>query len=96
MKIKYTINEIETNIAKLTVSFEDACDAYRDALKKRDSNRAIKERIGENSRGTSIHKFQTSFAWILHDLRCGPRCFAEDNINEAEDLIEHIQKIALK
>lgn len=93
-KKKRTTQEIETIINDLTFIFEEACDLYRDALKKRKSNRSEKELLRDNSRGTNIHKFQTKFAWILHDIKCGPRFFIDDNIDEAYDLINHIKTIS--
>lgn len=94
MKKKYQESEVPKLVSYLTERFELACQTYRLTLTTRDSNRAKKEINRGNTRGTNIHKFQCSFAWILHDIQTGPRCFIDDRVNEAEDLIAHINKIS--
>ena len=91
---RYTDEDISAIIAELIDLFEAASDAYKLALTGRESNRSTKELLRGSSRGTVIHRYQCDFAWILHDIRCGPLCHIEDNINEAHELINHLKKIA--
>jgi hypothetical protein len=96
MKKRYKESEVPALVASLTERFETACSTYRLALSTRDSNRSKKELTRGNSRGTNIHKFQCNFAWIIHDIQKGPRCQIDDRVDDAEDLISHINKISVK
>lgn len=94
MKKRYKETDVPALLSRLTERFEQACATYRLALATRDSNRAKKELSRENSRGTNIHKFQCNFAWLIHDIQKGPRCQIEDRVEDAEELISHINKIS--
>lgn len=94
MKRKYKESEVPGVVEGITQKFEDACATYKLALSMRESNRAKKELFRGNTRGTSIHKFQSNFAWIVHYIECGHRCQIEDQLEEAEELIAHINKIS--
>lgn len=90
----YTHEDITSIMSELTELFEDAISAYKLALTSRESNRAKKELLRDNARGTVVHRYQSDFAWILHDIQCGPMCLIENNIEEAHELIIHLKKIA--
>ena len=89
----YTEYDIDRRVTQLKDEFEAACQAYKDALGSRESNRAKKELMRGNTKGTNIYKFQVQFAWILHDIHQSSSGFAEKKIQEAEGLISHIHKI---
>lgn len=92
-KRKYTEDEIDTAIRTLSEDFENSCEVYKIVLSKRDSNRSKKELLRFNKKGTNIHKFQSNFSWLLHDIKTGPKCFVEKVIEEANELILHIKNI---
>lgn len=94
MKKKYKESEVPSLVADLIQKFEDACTAYKLVLSMRESNRAKKELSRGNSRGTNIYKFQSTFAWILHNIQCGYRYQIHDRIREANELIAHINRIS--
>lgn len=94
MKKKYTNEDIDAIIVELTEAFELATQTYKLALSGRDSNRAKKELLRENTRGTVVNRYQCDFAWILHDIKTGPICFIEDNIEKGYELIIHLKKIS--
>lgn len=94
MKTTYKEYEVPTLVSDLKYRFEEACLTYRQALESRSSNRAKKELVRDNTRGTNMHKFQVSFSWIIHDIQTGPRFSIVDRITEAVDLIDHIIKIS--
>ena len=94
MKKKYKESEVPNLVADLIQKFEDVCTTYRLALSMRESNRAKKELSRGNTRGTSIYKFQTNFAWILHDIQYGHRYQIDNRVHELEELITHISKIS--
>ena len=81
-------------ISDLIYEFEKACAVYKDTLKARESNRAKKELARGNIKGTNIHKFQCTFAWILHELDVGHYSKRERYIEEAKSLITHIISIS--
>jgi len=92
----YNSEATSTEIANLTERFENVCYKYKATLSARDSNRSSKELSKGNIRGTTIHKFQCNFAWILHDIECGPRYFMDSAIQNANRLINHIAEISNK
>ena len=94
MKKYYSELDVEQEARRLTDEFGEACSVYKLALSSRDSNRAKKELMRDNIRGTSIYKFQYSFCWAIHNLTNGPRCFAQRHIDDLEELISHIHKIS--
>ena len=81
-------------IRRLTQSFEDACEKYKDTLRERTSNRSSKELSRGNTRGTAIHRFQCNFAWIVHELEMSHYSTAPYHISKALELIDHINNIA--
>ena len=91
---KFSDLDVEQASRRLMEDFEQACQTYRLALSSRESNRSKKELMRGNTKGTSIYKFQCSFAWTLHNLINGPRCFAHKYIEDGEELISHIHKIS--
>lgn len=94
MTKKYTNTEIDAIIDEISENFNSACQLYKLALSARDSNRSNKELLRGNTKGTTIHKYQCQIAWVLHDIKCGPICFIEDNIIEANNIISHLRSIA--
>jgi hypothetical protein len=84
----------EFDIRVIIEEFEAACVTYKLALTSRTSNRSVKELTRQNTRGTTIHKFQCEFAWILHDIQCGPKCQVYDNIEKSKELINHIFEVS--
>jgi hypothetical protein len=93
-KKTYTEIEIDRAIAGLSESFEAACDLHKSTLASRESNRSKKELSKENMRGTNLHKYQSNFAWIIHDMKFGPLCMVEANIAEARSIISHINNVS--
>jgi glucuronate isomerase len=93
-KKSYTAVEIDRAITDLIESFEVACELHKTTLASRESNRARKELTKENMRGTNLHKFQSNFAWVIHDMTHGAICMVEDNISEATSIISHINNIS--
>lgn len=91
---KYSKTEIDDIIVRLTYEFEIACQTYRLALSSRNSNRAKKELSKGNTRGTTTHKYQCEFSWILHDIATGPTAFIDDRIQDARDIISHLSNIS--
>ncbi len=83
-----------TNITELNVNFEEACDIYTQSLVQRTSNRSNKELRKGNTKGTAIHKFQISFAWIMRDIENSPPQLLEYNIIKAHAVINHILEAA--
>lgn len=94
MRNNYTHEDIEKIIYKLTKEFEQSCEHYYDALVDRKSNRALKELAKRNLRGSRLYDFQSDFSWILHDIKCGPICFIEENVEKAQNLINSINDIS--
>lgn len=94
MNKKYKESEIPGLVADLTQKFEVACSTYKLALSMRESNRSKKELARGKNRGTNIHKFQSTFAWILHDIQCGYRYQIDDRVQEVNELIVHINRIS--
>ena len=88
----YRVTDLPDIILTLTEDFETACDVYKGALENRTSNRAVKELIRGNTKGTAIHRFQCQFSWTIHELVYGPQCFIDSNIRRLHDLVEHINK----
>lgn len=88
--------DTESLIIELDNKFKEACENHNNALKERESNRAKKELLRGNSRGTRIYDYEVKFSWILHDIRMGPIAFIEENKEKAERLITEINKITEK
>lgn len=88
----YDTADLPDILGTLNTEFEEACVIYKDALQARTSNRATKELMRGNTKGTSIHRFECQFSWTVHELECGPKCFMDSNIRRAYGLIEHIKK----
>ena len=84
----------EYTVSDLVYEFEKACSAYKDALKLRESNRAKKEITRGNIRGTNLHKFQCSFAWIIHEMTIGHHSKYDRCTDDAKALIAHIITIS--
>ena len=95
IKRSYTAQDIQGIVVSLNESFEAACGTYRDALSNRTSNRSTKELMRGNANGTTLHKIQCNFAWIMHELTCGPKHFVDNNTQKANELINHINNIAI-
>jgi len=92
--VYYSDDERKIISDELTERFETACSLYRIELASRNSNRAQKELARENTRGTSIHKFQCNFAWILHSISCDHESLIDNSIYQANALIDHINSIS--
>lgn len=84
----------EYSISDLIYEFEKACEVYKTALRSRESNRAKKELVRGNIKGTNLHKFQCSFAWIIHEMTVGHYSKRERCAGEAQSLISHIISIS--
>ena len=78
----------------LVFEFNKACITYKDALRSRESNRSNKELTKGNTKGTNIHKFQCSFAWIVHGMTMGHYSGRGRLVDEGKALILHIINIS--
>lgn len=87
------VNRTQT-VNQLTTEFEEACASYKDALGSRPSNRAAKELNRGNNKGTTIHKLQVNFAWILHEIEDDHESQVHKHVSRARELIEHIKDIS--
>ena len=84
----------DVTVSDLVYEFEKACDTYKETLKSRESNRSKKELVRGNTRGTNLHKFQCSFAWIIHEMTVGHFSKRERCVDDAKSLIAHIITIS--
>ena len=87
-------NNDHYTISDLTYEFEEACEKYKETLRSRESNRSKKELSRGNTRGTNVHKFQCSFAWIIHEMTVGHYSQNKKYVEEAKSLIAHIISIS--
>ena len=88
------INHEHYTVSDLAYEFEKACNTYKDALRVRESNRAKKELSRGNVKGTNLHKFQCSFAWIIHEMKIGHYSKRERCVQDVKNLILHIINIS--
>lgn len=86
MKIKHHDYTVED----LIIEFDKACVIYKNSLRARKSNRSNKELSRGNAKGTNIHKYQSSFAWIVHGMTAEHYSTRGRLVTEARTLIEHI------
>jgi hypothetical protein len=87
----YTESEINRIIEELTKEFSLACEHYNNTLIERASNRARKELSKRNLRGSKMHRFESDFAWIIHNIKMGPVCLVDDEVQDACELINVIK-----
>ena len=94
MTESYNTQNIEHIIHDLTQRFDEGCEQYRQTLVQRKSNRSRKELSKRNLRGSRIHDYESDFAWLLHEIRMGPVCLIDENVDRAKKLINTIKDIS--
>jgi hypothetical protein len=76
-----TDEQLARNISALNRTFREAADEF-------------KQRGGGNSnvRGTTLHRYQVDFAYLIDEIQRGPRFFAVQNIVAVNDLIARLRE----
>lgn len=76
-KPKITQEQVDKSVTYLTTAF----------------NKATRHMGNKNVKGTELYDAQVEFAWLLHDIACGPRYIFPKLVEQANQIISDLETV---